>query len=641
MQTTIESYPISPLLRLWGLGVVSVSVCANIAWYYMHIMPMLVVVPVLVYVATVVIVLGTSFSSSYHRLLLIHAYVTLPLTLPLLLPLPSGFFIYLSSLVVLFFNALITHGEIRRLRAEVPSWPLYGGMLIGGVLSGGAIAYFIIGHTAVSYLPLLLTIAGGCLLRPRIIEPVFPEAPTTPSLVSHLLGRVAQWRMAVPVSLIRYQQLAALVAFVLLLLLLAASYRHIIPLIGTMQVYKVNIYMIAYGVVMVGGCFAFRAKPHYFSASIMVSVLISVLFFTQSAMVIEIPALGASHLSVERVMLMSAILLAFGVKSPVLYSVQTPYGLLQVQHNRLQSRLELINDAIIHGIQSYDNNERMVPHAYYGRQGPFGQIYSAFAHDPRTLNIAVIGLGVGTVAAYGRPGQKMTFYEVNPEVEHIASTMGYFTYLDESPADITIVIGDARDSLSLADDGAFGMIIGDAYSGRATPRHLLTREAFALYKQKLQPGGIMLLNVIGMPVATLRQVALAAAAVGLQGFSRHYVPAHDNGGSGAVVQSAKGGLLPEKKPGFGYSDPVVKHWMTMLERGLAQIGVREERKVDDLFSHWAVLAENSETITVAMQDARWKKLPTALPETTMLTDEECGYDRWDSMLTKRSSLRSS
>jgi hypothetical protein len=105
----------------------------------------------------------------------------------------------------------------------------------------------------------------------------------------------------------------------------------------------------------------------------------------------------------------------------------------------------------------------------------------------------VIGLGAGTVAAYGRPGDSMRFYEINPLVTGIAQNL--FTYTRDSAAQITVVPGDARLSLAAEPPQKFDVLVIDAFSGDSIPVHLLTREAFDLYRRHLAPGGVMAFHI--------------------------------------------------------------------------------------------------------------------------------------------------
>ena len=103
--------------------------------------------------------------------------------------------------------------------------------------------------------------------------------------------------------------------------------------------------------------------------------------------------------------------------------------------------------------------------------------------------VALIGLGTGTLAAYGRIGDFYRFYEINPMVPRIAHT--YFTYLKQSDALVDIRMGDARLSLERQSPQNYDLIAVDAFSSDAIPVHLLTREALALYFRHLKPRGVL------------------------------------------------------------------------------------------------------------------------------------------------------
>ena len=104
----------------------------------------------------------------------------------------------------------------------------------------------------------------------------------------------------------------------------------------------------------------------------------------------------------------------------------------------------------------------------------------------------MIGLGAGTLAAYGKPGDSFRFYEINPLIRTIATTT--FTYLRDSQARTEIVMGDARLSLQSEPPQQFDVLAVDAFSGDAIPVHLLTKQAFALYLYHLKSDGILAIH---------------------------------------------------------------------------------------------------------------------------------------------------
>jgi len=118
---------------------------------------------------------------------------------------------------------------------------------------------------------------------------------------------------------------------------------------------------------------------------------------------------------------------------------------------------------------------------------------SANRGHPGPLRVGLVGLGAGTLAAYGRPLDSYTFYEINPLDVALARTE--FTFLRDSPAAVDIVLGDARLSLERQPGQAFDVLAVDAFSGDSIPVHLLTLQAFELYFRQLQPGGVLAVHI--------------------------------------------------------------------------------------------------------------------------------------------------
>jgi hypothetical protein len=153
----------------------------------------------------------------------------------------------------------------------------------------------------------------------------------------------------------------------------------------------------------------------------------------------------------------------------------------------------LVHGTTVHGAQQVAAEGWREPSTYYHRDGPLGQLFDALGARPRT--IGVVGLGVGTLACYRRPGQRWTFYEIDPLVERIARDERHFHYLAECAPDAEVRSGDARLTLQGAPLAAYDLLILDAFSSDAIPMHLITREALALYLAKLAPGGVIAWHV--------------------------------------------------------------------------------------------------------------------------------------------------
>jgi hypothetical protein len=162
-------------------------------------------------------------------------------------------------------------------------------------------------------------------------------------------------------------------------------------------------------------------------------------------------------------------------------------------------QFSLMHGRIEHGFQLQDKEMRHWPVSYYGPDSGIGQ---AMLNHPRRLDhepmrIGVIGLGTGTMAAHGRQGDTIIFYEINPQVVQLSDK--YFTYRRDSPARTEVVLGDARVSLERArqqgESREFDVLVVDAFSSDAIPVHLLTRECFEVYRYHLQPDGILAVHI--------------------------------------------------------------------------------------------------------------------------------------------------
>ena len=190
--------------------------------------------------------------------------------------------------------------------------------------------------------------------------------------------------------------------------------------------------------------------------------------------------------------------------------------------------LRLMNGTIDHGLQFYAWSKRRWPTSYYGPNSGIGIALRAarqpvfpdvLAEGPTTkfrpgrpeLRAGFIGLGAGTLAAYGQRGDRFTFYEINPLDVEIAQTQ--FTYLRESEAAIDIVMGDGRLSLEREAPQNFDVLGLDAFSGDSIPVHLLTRQAFELYFRHLKADGILAVHISNKYLNLEPVVSAAATAL--------------------------------------------------------------------------------------------------------------------------------
>jgi hypothetical protein len=201
------------------------------------------------------------------------------------------------------------------------------------------------------------------------------------------------------------------------------------------------------------------------------------------------------------------------------------YGVLQVQQRSVEGvqMNQLVHGTTIHGMQATSGPDRRRPTAYFSENSGVGLTlthHPARASD-RPLRVGVLGLGTGTLAAYGREGDYAAFYEIDPAIIKIANDEQMFTYLGECRAQVDVVLGDARLSLEreLEAHGSqqFDVLVMDAFTGDAVPTHLLTREAFDLYLAHLEDGGILAINVANWHLDLVPVTEGLAAHFGLGG----------------------------------------------------------------------------------------------------------------------------
>jgi len=218
----------------------------------------------------------------------------------------------------------------------------------------------------------------------------------------------------------------------------------------------------------------------------------------------------------------SVLLLALVVMLHLAYQRDTPfatrnfYASLRVRQSLSAypgaTMRTLTNGTIQHGTQIFSPELRKTPTTYYAEDSGVGLALRFCCHG-RARNIGVVGLGVGTIAAYGRPGDKIRFYEINPAVYPIAQH--FFTYMRDSAARVDSVEGDARSTLSREPPMGIDVLIIDAFSGDAIPLHLLTTQAVELYKRHLAPGGILAFHISNSHVDLAPEIVLLAKAAGM------------------------------------------------------------------------------------------------------------------------------
>jgi SAM-dependent methyltransferase len=200
--------------------------------------------------------------------------------------------------------------------------------------------------------------------------------------------------------------------------------------------------------------------------------------------------------TVTAAMLVVVILQVRAYGENTIVQVRSFYGAMRVlQESDPEAGMyrTLVHGTIQHGTQYFgSDDDRTSPTTYYVHNSGIGLALD-FCCGNRPRRVGVIGLGAGTLAAYGKPSDVFRFYEIDPRVETIAKNV--FTYLRESKAKIELVEGDARLSMEAEPPQQYDVIAVDAFSGDAIPVHLLTAEAIQLYERHLRPGGILAFHI--------------------------------------------------------------------------------------------------------------------------------------------------
>ena len=186
---------------------------------------------------------------------------------------------------------------------------------------------------------------------------------------------------------------------------------------------------------------------------------------------------------------------AHAAGSERVYRSRNFYGVLTVEEHEKKDPTShyflLRHGRITHGLQFVDPAQAMLPVSYYGPDSGIGLAVAALPAGPR--RIGVVGLGTGTMAAFGRPGDCLRFYEINPQVEAVATS--WFSYLPKCPSKVEVARGDARLSLEREPPQHLDLLVLDAFSGDAIPVHLLTQEAFEVYERHLNTNGVIAVHI--------------------------------------------------------------------------------------------------------------------------------------------------
>jgi hypothetical protein len=441
-RTTDHGLPTSLRLRWIALAFVPSSLMLSVTTYLttdIAAIPLLWVIPLAIYLLTFILVFARRPLVPQWLMVRLLPLVVLVLTLVMLSEatalagLPTWPLLVLH-LVGLFVVGMVCHGELARSRPPVEHLTdFYLWLSVGGALGGlfNSLLAPLLFSTIAEY-PLVLVLA--CLLRPAgesASEKRGIGAARRPDFVLPLALAIGTIALVIGLQAFGVEPGRASLAFM-----------FIVP---------------------TALCYTFAARPLRFGLGI------AALFL----------AGGFYH----------------GIHGKLEYRARSFFGVHRVTLDASGRFRQLVHGDTIHGRQSLSSEHRREPLLYYHRTGPIGQVFEAYKGADAKMQIAIVGLGAGSLAAYGEPGQEITYYEIDPTVVRLASDERFFTFLRNSQAHVHVVLGDARLTLEEAPDRHYGLIVLDAFSSDAIPLHLLTREALRLYHAKLADDGILAFHI--------------------------------------------------------------------------------------------------------------------------------------------------
>jgi SAM-dependent methyltransferase len=240
---------------------------------------------------------------------------------------------------------------------------------------------------------------------------------------------------------------------------------------------------------VLGGVFAAIVAPFLFNSIIEYPLLLAAAVFFRDG-------LGRARLLVSTVL--ASLIVSYALYLPqvlaeagkTIYVTRNFFGVKKVVEKGVETRL--LHGDTLHGLESHDPSGIGEPRIYYHREGPLGDVMKLTENRP-DQHVAVIGLGAGSIAAYAGPQRRVTFFEIDPDVEDIAAR--FFTFLKRCGDRCEVVSGDGRLSIARATDREFDVIVLDAFSSDAIPPHLLSREALDVYLSRLKPDGVLMFHV--------------------------------------------------------------------------------------------------------------------------------------------------
>lgn len=233
-----------------------------------------------------------------------------------------------------------------------------------------------------------------------------------------------------------------------------------------------------------------------------------------------------------------------------IFSDRSFFGIYRVTRNYGPTHI-LYHGSTIHGAEFLDSARRLTPITYYHPNGPVGAVFKKLQTNEPGRNVGIVGLGTGSILCYSKPGEHWTFFEIDPHVAAIARNRALFSFMSSCAVRPDVVFGDARLTLAREPAGKYSMLVLDAFSSDAIPVHLLTREAFNLYRRALDDRGLLLVHISNRRLELEPVVGALAVDAGLYAMLMDYDVAeskqasdYDYGSTWVVLAKRAGDLSP-------------------------------------------------------------------------------------------------
>jgi hypothetical protein len=284
----------------------------------------------------------------------------------------------------------------------------------------------------------------------------------------------------------------------------------------------------------------------YFEIGIALVALALLLFIQVNGMVAKVIALGAA--------IFTGYLFGQGVRDyldDVRLMARDFYGVVRTRDRASPAPYRaMLHGSIVHGGQLLGEDFKNTASDYFGPTSGYGRLFASLPAD-KPRNIGVIGLGAGVIAAYGRPGDTMVFYEISPKVVDLAQRE--FTFLKDTHAKTELVMGDGRLSLEREAPRKYDILGIDAFSGDSIPMHLVTREAMKVYVKHLAEDGVIVFQATNRYVNLMPVIKRLAMEVGMEAVLVSDSPDHQDGpaywysSTDQVIVTKNRALLAEPK----------------------------------------------------------------------------------------------